>query len=123
MTEAASAPLPEPERPEIRLATVLHALADPVRLQIVTELAAGHAEMSCIAFSLPVSKSTTTHHFRVLREAGVIRQHRRGTARMSVLRRADLESLFPGLLDSVLNGAAAETARPPVEMADAPTMG
>ncbi|MDH6136497.1 DNA-binding transcriptional ArsR family regulator [Kitasatospora sp. MAA4] len=128
-TEALSTPLAEPAPAQIRLATVLHALADPIRLRIVRELAAGHCEMSCIAFGLPVSKSTSTHHFRVLRESGVIRQHRRGTARMSVLRRSDLDALFPALLDSVLLGAAAEEARGPGEeahapgdLADAPTM-
>ncbi|GAA1241387.1 helix-turn-helix transcriptional regulator [Kitasatospora nipponensis] len=115
--------LPEPAPDEIRLANLLHALADPIRLRIVCALAAGHAEMSCIAFSLPVSKSTSTHHFRVLREAGVIRQHRRGTARMSTLRRAELALLFPGLLDSVLTGARVEESRAPAELTDAPTMG
>ncbi|MFC9329872.1 ArsR/SmtB family transcription factor [Kitasatospora sp. NPDC057015] len=99
---AQPAALPEPALDAIRLEAVLHALADPVRLRIVGELAAGHSEMSCIAFSLPVTKSTSTHHFRVLREAGVIRQHRRGTSRMSTLRREDLAALFPGLLESVL---------------------
>ncbi len=130
MTEAESALLPEPQCSQIRLATVLHALADPVRLQIATELAAGHGEMSCVAFGLPVSKSTATHHFRVLREAGVIRQYRRGTSRTSLLRRVDLEALFPSLLDSVLGAALGETARAPGEpsdalreLADAPTMG
>ncbi|CAM5386110.1 hypothetical protein SMICM304S_02349 [Streptomyces microflavus] len=52
--------------------------------------------MACIAFDLPVSKSTTTHHFKVLREAGVIRQHYEGTSRMSRLREDDLEARFPG---------------------------
>ncbi len=110
---ADAAALPEPARPEIRLEAVLHALADPVRLRIVCALAEGHEEMSCIAFDLPVTKSTTTHHFRVLREAGVIRQHRRGTSRMSALRRDDLTALFPGLLDSVLAGAARQTLQQP----------
>jgi DNA-binding transcriptional ArsR family regulator len=108
-----AAVLPEPAPPEIRLEAVLHALADPVRLLIVRALADGHQEMSCIAFDLPVTKSTTTHHFRVLREAGVIRQHRRGTSRMSTLRRDDLGALFPGLLDSVLTGAARQAVRQP----------
>lgn len=121
-TEAELA-LPEPAPADIRLAAVLHALADPVRLRIVRELADGHCEMSCIAFGLPVSKSTSTHHFRVLREAGVIRQHRRGTSRMSALRHGDLAALFPGLLDSVLAGAAAEEVRTPRELAETPTMG
>ncbi len=123
MTEAAteaSAPLAEPAPADIRLATVLHALADPIRLRIVRELADGHCEMSCIAFGLPVSKSTSTHHFRVLRDAGVIRQHRRGTARMSMLRRTDLNALFPALLDSVLLGATAEEARTPGEPGELP---
>ncbi|WP_412540213.1 helix-turn-helix transcriptional regulator [Longispora sp. K20-0274] len=99
-------PLPHPEPDEIRLEAVLHALADPVRLQITTMLAEGHEDMACIAFDLPVTKSTTTHHFRVLREAGVIRQHYQGTSKMSTLRREELDTLFPGLLTSVLSAAA-----------------
>ena len=91
---------PEPE--EIRLEAVLHALSDPIRLKIVGDLAMGHDDMACIAFELPVSKSTSTHHFRVLREAGVIRQHYRGTSRISKLRSDDLQARFPGLLDAVL---------------------
>ncbi|MET9614749.1 ArsR/SmtB family transcription factor [Kitasatospora indigofera] len=112
-TAAPALALPEPALDEIRLEAVLHALADPVRLRIVGELAAGHSEMSCIAFGLPVTKSTSTHHFRVLREAGVIRQHRRGTARMSALRREDLAALFPGLLDSVLAAVRPPAGPPP----------
>ncbi|MFD8481603.1 ArsR/SmtB family transcription factor [Kitasatospora sp. NPDC059673] len=99
--------LPEPTVAELRLEAVLHALADPTRLRIVAELAgAGGDELNCLAFELPVTKSTLTHHFRVLREAGLIRQHRRGTSKMNTLRTADLGERFPGLLDAVL--AAAE---------------
>ncbi|MFF3826089.1 ArsR/SmtB family transcription factor [Streptomyces griseus] len=97
--------LPHPLPAEIRLEAVLHALADPVRLRIARELADGHVDMACIAFDLPVSKSTSTHHFKVLREAGVIRQHYVGTSRMSRLREEDLEAIFPGLLPAVLEGA------------------
>ncbi|WP_394350386.1 ArsR/SmtB family transcription factor [Nocardiopsis deserti] len=85
--------------------TVMHALADPVRLRIVRELARGHDDMACIAFELPVSKSTSTHHFRVLREAGVIRQYYEGTSRMSCLREEDLRARMPGLLEAVLRAA------------------
>ncbi|MER5640007.1 helix-turn-helix domain-containing protein [Kitasatospora sp. NPDC002227] len=105
LTDAHDGCLPEPSPEEFRLAAVLHALADPVRLRIVTELSSGQHEMACQAFALPVTKSTSTHHFRVLREAGVIRQHRRGTARMSVLREEELERRFPGLLTSILRAA------------------
>ncbi|KOY53340.1 MULTISPECIES: ArsR/SmtB family transcription factor [unclassified Streptomyces] len=112
MTDTATTrALAHPEPAEIRLEAVLHALSDPVRLSIVRDLAVTPDELACSYFVLPVTKSTTTHHFRVLREAGVIRQTYRGTAKMNDLRRAELESLFPGLLDSVLSAADAEEAR------------
>ena len=99
-------PIPHPAREEIELAAVLHALSDPVRLQIVARIADGR-EWTCGSFELPVSKSTCTHHFRVLREAGVIRQRVEGTTRLNSLRRDDLEAQFPGLIDAVLGGAGA----------------
>ena len=95
---------PKPE--EIRIENVLHALSDPIRLRIARDLANGHDDMACVAFALPVSKSTSTHHFRVLREAGVIRQQYQGTSRVSRLRREDLDTLFPGLLEAVLLAAS-----------------
>lgn len=97
--------LDHPARDEIRLDAVLSALADPVRRTIVCQLADGHHEQSCIAFDLPVTKSTSTHHFRVLREAGVIEQRYQGTAILSDLRVSDLETRFPGLLPAILNAA------------------
>ncbi|MEE1927240.1 helix-turn-helix transcriptional regulator [Streptomyces sp. TRM 70351] len=103
--------LDHPARAEIRLHSVLHALADPMRLSVVRRLAGGAAEQSCSSLELPVSKSTSTHHFRVLRESGVLRQTYRGTAKMNALRRADLDALFPGLLDSVLAAAGQEAER------------
>ncbi|MFF3860195.1 ArsR/SmtB family transcription factor [Streptomyces sp. NPDC002209] len=112
MTDSATTrTLAHPEPAEIRLEAVLHALSDPMRLSIVRDLAVTPDELACSYFVLPVTKSTTTHHFRVLREAGVIRQTYRGTAKMNDLRRAELEGLFPGLLDSVLTAAAAQEAR------------
>nr|WP_197973843.1 MULTISPECIES: helix-turn-helix domain-containing protein [Streptomyces] len=104
--------MPHPAREDIRLEGVLHALSDPMRLRIVRELAADTVdELSCSHFDLPVTKSTTTHHFRVLRESGVIRQVYRGTAKMNGLRRDDLDALFPGLLDSLLAAADRQAAR------------
>jgi DNA-binding transcriptional ArsR family regulator len=103
--------LAHPARDEIRLEGVLHALSDPMRLHVVRELAAAGAEVSCSSIELPVTKSTTTHHFRVLRESGVIRQTYRGTAKMNGIRRADLDALFPGLLDTVLSAAGQQAAR------------
>ena len=110
-TTATSRELPHPAREEIRLEGVLHALSDPMRLRIVRELAGDRDELSCSQFELPVTKSTTTHHFRVLRESGVLRQVYRGTAKMNGLRRDDLDALFPGLLDCLLAAADRQLRR------------
>ena len=98
--------LPAPLREEIDLAAVLHALSDPVRLGIVVDLRASGDERRCGSFDAPVTKSTLTHHFRVLREAGVISQRQDGTARLNKLRSEDLEGRFPGLLDAILAAAS-----------------
>ena len=103
--EIASA-VSHPAREQLELACVLHALSDPMRLRIVAALA-DDGEMTCGGFDLPVSKSTCTHHFKVLREAGVIRQRVDGTTRLNSLRRDDLEARFPGLVAAVLSAAAA----------------
>lgn len=94
--------LHHPAAESLELTGVLHALSDPVRLEIVRALATG-CELRCGAFEVPVTKSTRTHHFRVLRESGVIEQLASGTAVVNRLRRADLDRRFPGLLDSVLS--------------------
>jgi DNA-binding transcriptional ArsR family regulator len=94
--------LPHPERDEIRIEAVLHALADPVRLQLVRALADLGTGIACGAIELPISKSTRTHHLRTLREAGVIRVRPEGTNRITTLRREDLDALYPGLLDGIL---------------------
>jgi DNA-binding transcriptional ArsR family regulator len=99
--------LAHPTRDEIELAAVLHALSDPVRLLMVRGLAGALEGRSCGSLDLPVTKSTCTHHFRVLREAGIIRQRQEGVSRLNTLRRDDLDSRFPGLLDTVLNAAGA----------------
>jgi DNA-binding transcriptional ArsR family regulator len=101
---SAAEALCHPGRDEIELPAVLHALSDPIRLRIVVALAVGE-ERTCGSFELPVVKSTCTHHFRVLREAGVIRQRLEGTTRMNSLRRVDLDTRFPGLVDAVLAAA------------------
>jgi DNA-binding transcriptional ArsR family regulator len=97
--------LRHPTRDELELSAVLHALSDPVRLQIVAGLAAALCERSCGSFHVPVTKSTCTHHFKVLREAGIIQQRQEGTSRLNTLRVDDLEARFPGVLGSILRSA------------------
>jgi DNA-binding transcriptional ArsR family regulator len=95
--------LHHPSRDELELPSVLHALSDPQRLRIVGELSEDpDTPRSCGSFDLGVSKSTCTHHFRVLREAGVICQREVGTTKLNSLRQEDLDARFPGLLDAVL---------------------
>ena len=94
--------LPEPSPQAMSLEAVLSALGDPVRLQIVRQLHTSPAAKACGTFGLPVGKSTASHHFKVLREAGVIRQRVDGRERLSELRLDDLEQRFPGLLGSIL---------------------
>jgi DNA-binding transcriptional ArsR family regulator len=87
--------------------TVLHALAEATRLTIVHTLAEEEGR-ACGTFPVDVSPSTLTHHFRVLREAGVIHQRDEGARRWTTLRRADLDTRFPGVIDTVLAARRSE---------------
>jgi DNA-binding transcriptional ArsR family regulator len=83
---------------------VLAALADPVRLAIVRELAAcPDWSRACGSFDVPVGKAGLSHHFAVLRQSGLIEQRDEGARRANRLRRAEIDSRFPGLLDLVLD--------------------
>ena len=94
--------LDHPDVAALELVAVLQALADPVRLELVRILDDADGALSCGEIPLSVSKSTGSHHLKVLREAGVIRGLVDGTRRYYTLRRDDLDARFPGLLASVL---------------------
>lgn len=108
-----------PRIDQVTLAAVLHALSDPVRLAIVRTLGC-EGEMACGSLPVEVSKSTLTHHLKVLREGGLTRTRCEGVQRLVSLRHPELERRFPGLLPAVLavgEGAiprsfAARDARP-----------
>ena len=91
-----------PNPDDFDLSAVLHALSDPQRRGIVAELAASETPRPCGSFAPEIPKSTRTHHFRVLREAGLIEQRRDGTRKLTSLRRAEIDAQFPGLLDAIL---------------------
>jgi DNA-binding transcriptional ArsR family regulator len=90
-----------PARDQIRLQDVFVALGSPVRLQVIRGLSAG-GEHRCGSLLSGISKSTLTHHWRVLREGGLIWQRPSGRELLVSLRREDLDARFPGLLDAVL---------------------
>jgi DNA-binding transcriptional ArsR family regulator len=93
------------------LVSVLQALSDPVRLEIVRQLAGCEesAGLSCGKIELEVTKSTASHHFKTLRNAGITAEREEGTRKFVWLRKAELEGSYPGLLDAVLHAAKAGT--------------
>jgi DNA-binding transcriptional ArsR family regulator len=90
-----------PARDEMDLSGVMHALSDPARRKVVATLAV-EGERACGTFPLGVTKATASHHFKVLREAGITMTRVEGAHRFLTLRRDDLDARFPGLLDAVL---------------------
>jgi DNA-binding transcriptional ArsR family regulator len=108
-----------PSIDEMDFQVVLKALSDPMRYLVIATLAGAPdgEERLCTSFGLPISKSTRTHHFRILREAGLVQQVDRGNSRMARLRRIDIETRFPGLLKLVL--ANPGSAANPGSVADA----
>jgi DNA-binding transcriptional ArsR family regulator len=101
----------EPLTRDLKLAAVMAALSDPARVAIVRALATD-GERTCGTFDLGISKATRSHHFRVLREAGITHTRAEGTHRHISLRRDDLDERFPGLLEAVLSAAEREAAVP-----------
>src|SRR6478752_1062436 len=102
----------EPDLHDITLSGVMSALADPVRVTILREIAA-RGESACGTFELGVTKATRSHHFKVLREAGLTRTRAVGTHRFVSLRAEEVEERFPGLLGAVLSAAEREATAVP----------
>ena len=98
--------LHHPDKAKIVLSAVLDALSDPTRLAIVTQIAESEeSEARCQAFLPLGNKTNLAYHFAKLRTAGVVHVRQEGTARYLSLRRSDLDSRFPGLLDSIIAAA------------------
>lgn len=93
--------LKHPDPADFTLDRLLYALSDPVRIGIVRHLA-GVAEASCGELDGGRPKSSVSHHFRVLREAGLVHTRNVGTTHMNSLRSEALEQRFPGLLSAIL---------------------
>lgn len=104
----ASRTVEHPDLGEVDLQQVMEALVDPVRRMLVAQLVRKGEDMSCGTFDVPVSTSTLTHHFTVLREAGVVRQYYVGVSKMNALRTEEMEGRFPGLLSAVIAASVVE---------------
>ena len=98
---------------QLEVISVLRALADPVRLDLVRQLSQSDTAIACGRFDTSVAKNTLSHHFKILREAGIIATHREGGQAFNVLRTAELEASFPGLLGAILPGYRRRSSRTP----------
>jgi DNA-binding transcriptional ArsR family regulator len=105
--------LHHPALADVSVEGILHALSDPVRAGIFARICASGGSPSCAAFQdCPVRgvlpKSTLSMHFRVLREAGLVRSERSGVELRNTSRRPEIDQRFPGLLDALLEAYAAQ---------------
>ncbi|TKI07798.1 ArsR/SmtB family transcription factor [Martelella alba] len=94
-------PFKHPASSEFALERVLYALSDPLRLEIVRRLDQ-LGEASCGELDGGRPKSSVSHHFRVLRDAGLVFTHSIGTTHINRLRRSEMQERFPGLLEAIL---------------------
>lgn len=106
-----SAEFPVPDMADVELLDVLRAVADPIRLQMVRVLADGRPHCKTPEeWGFDVHKSTMSHHFKTLREAGVTITIVDGRTHAIQMRRRELDERFPGLIDALVAGA--HTAAP-----------
>ncbi len=106
-------PFVHPPIETVTLEGILYALADPVRLEIVRKLGRGTCGMNCqTAAPEKMPKSTQSHHFQILREAGLIRSERRGVEVVNSLRCDEIATRFPGLVPTIIRAASEQDSNP-----------
>jgi DNA-binding transcriptional ArsR family regulator len=105
-------PMFHPPIEAVRLEAILHALSDPERVAIFKDIAGADCAMTCQAFSSmgdrTIPKSSLSQHFKVLREAGLIRSERQGVEMRNTSRCTEVEGRFPGLLPAIINAHTIE---------------
>lgn len=105
-------PLVHPAVEDITVEGILHALSDPTRVEIFSKIADSNCSANCAAFlsvgGKAVPKSTLSQHFKVLREAGLVRSERIGVEMQNVSRCSEIEARFPGLLPSIVAALKAQ---------------
>jgi DNA-binding transcriptional ArsR family regulator len=108
-------PLVHPAIEEVPVEAILHALSDPVRVAIFAEIVGQDCTQKCSSFvpvgGEPIPKSTLSQHFRILREAGLIRGERRGVEMHNVSRCAEINEIYPGLIAAIAQAHALQMAR------------
>lgn len=96
-------PIYHPHPDEITVQGLLYALSDPVRVQIYRQLLGADGSQNCTTFTnvgaTPLPKSTLSQHFKILREAGLVRSERKGVELQNRTRCEDLQKFKPMLLE------------------------
>jgi DNA-binding transcriptional ArsR family regulator len=94
---------------------ILHALSNPVRVHIFTQINRAKGSQTCSVFlelrDRTIPKSTLSQHFKALREAGLIASERRGVEMHNTSRCAEIEAKFPGLLPAIISAHRAQAER------------
>ena len=107
-------PLFHPSIEDITVEGILHALSDPVRVAIFTDIASSECSQNCTNFinvsERPIPKSTLSQHFKALREAGLIRGERHGVEMRNTSRCAEIDQRFPGLIPAIVNAHKVQLA-------------
>ena len=107
-------PLFHPSIEDVSVEGILHALSDPVRVAIYADIAAQECAQNCSIFltvrDKAIPKSTLSQHFRILREAGLIRSERHGVEMHNVSRCTELEKRFPGLIRAIVTAHTIQSA-------------
>lgn len=107
-------PLFHPSIDDVRLEAILHALSDPVRVAIFVDIAGAPCAQTCQAFASvgdrAIPKSSLSQHFKVLREAGLIRSERQGVEMRNTSRCPEIQERFPGLIPAIIEAHRIEAA-------------
>jgi DNA-binding transcriptional ArsR family regulator len=107
-------PLFHPSIEDVTVEGILHALSDPMRVTIFADIAGSTCSQNCSTYlrvsEKDIPKSTLSQHFKVLREAGLIRGERRGVEMQNTSRCSEIESRFPGLIASIINAHKVQMA-------------
>src|ERR1700721_3066034 len=110
-------PLFHPSMGDVTVEAILHALSDPVRVAIFADIASSDCSQNCSNFlhvsEKVIPKSSLSQHFKVLREAGLIRGERRGVEMHNTSRCADIDKRFPGLIAAIVNAHHIQSMRKP----------
>lgn len=108
-------PLFHPSMEEVTVEGILHALSDPVRVAMYADMVGQECPQSCSNFltvsDQAIPKSTLSQHFKILREAGLIRSERHGVEMQNISRCTELETRFPGLIRAIVNAHTIQSAK------------